>query len=132
LLSNSTFKACNDDREISKAMGPVIKCGAVPKAQRTDAVWPLAHKFCLDAEPTQAQWGAAKAAWDKQTADDKAAAAKKAADDAKKAAAAKAAGAAAAAKVTSHQHDAGSLDTAEMPLVHLLALITPCTNTHGF
>jgi hypothetical protein len=98
--SHSTFKACVDDKEISKAMGPVVKCGAVPQTQRTNAVWPLAHTFCLDAEPTQAQWGAAKAAWDKQTADDKAAAAKKAADDARKAAAANAAGAAAAAQVT--------------------------------
>jgi hypothetical protein len=92
---NSALKACADDKEISKAMGPVVKCGAVPQAQRTNAVWPLAHRFCLDAEPTQAQWGAAKAAWDKQTADDKAA------DDTRKAAAATAAGAAAAAKVRS-------------------------------
>jgi hypothetical protein len=97
--TNSTFKACAEDKEISKAMGPVVKCNAVPQAQRTNAVWPLAHKFCLDAEPTQAQWDAAKAAWAKQDADDRAAAAKKAADDAKKAATAAAAGAAAGAKV---------------------------------
>jgi hypothetical protein len=80
-------------------MGPVVKCNAVPQAQRANSVWPLAYTFCLDAEPTQAQWDAAKAAWAKQAAGDKAAAAKKAADEAKKAAAAAAAGAAAAAKV---------------------------------
>ncbi|WIA17850.1 hypothetical protein OEZ85_009358 [Tetradesmus obliquus] len=101
MATYATFKACTEDKEINKAMGPVVKCASIPVANRgLDGAWPLAHKLCLDAEPTQAQWDAGKAAWAKQDADEKAAAAKKAADEAKKAAAAAAAGAAAAAKGT--------------------------------